>query len=578
MTKATPDDTPRAQSSQPAMDQPKLMSSTLLMASGTLVSRFLGAVRVLLAGYLFISQSVQADIFSIGTAIPNQMYLLFAGGILNAILVPQLMKSMRHDADGGQGFSDRIVTLFGLIILSLTILLIIFHRYVVALVTSSSWRDPARAVHYQSLTTLTLLVLPQVFFFGAFFLGGQILNSRGSFGPMMWAPAINNVIQVAMLATYAVIWGFHTDTQQAFTSAQIVLLGVGSLIGIIAQAAILIPFLKKVGFRYRPRFDFLHTGLGATARVATWAIAMVLATQVNYIIVTRMAGGATHGGSGAGSYILGASMLIFFLPHSLLTVSLATALLPTLSHLAAGEQWENFMNQLQSSLRIIYAAIIPLAFLILVVGLPVGVAGWGIERGGAYIGWTLVVFSLGLIPLTLQHLMDRVFFSMSNTRTPFFIEVLFVSITSGIAILGVVVFSVPSVWVAPCIAGGYVLGYVGAAFLGWRLFKRAIPFEKKFFLTGHMMRLVAISIPSALAAGLVVWGTIKPVIAASFHPELASELPIPGQGMALIGSVSALIVGCGVYLVLAKLFKISEITELMDLVRRKLRKEPTGGV
>ncbi|MCL1907606.1 MAG: hypothetical protein FWG08_06835 [Propionibacteriaceae bacterium] len=561
----------------PMMDKPKLLSSTMLMASGTLVSRILGMVRVLLVGHLLVSQTIQADIFSIATTIPNQMYLLFAGGILTAILVPQLMRAITHDADGGQAFTDRIVTLFLMLIGGLTILLLVAHRYVVALVTQPAWRAPGMAAQYQSLITLTCLVLPQVFFFGAFFLGGQILNSRGSFGPFMWAPAVNNVIQVAMLGTYAVIWGFHNDTSLPFTTHQVLLLGLGSVLGIACQAAVLIPFLKKVGFRYRPRFDFLHTGLGATARLATWALAMVVITQINYVIVTRMAGVATLAGQGAGSYVLGSSMLIWFLPHSLLTVSLGTALLPSLSQLAARQQWGEFSEQFHSSLRIIFTAIIPLAFLLMALALPIGILAFGAYRGGIHIGWTLMVLSLGLIPVTSRFLIQRGYHSMSNTRTPFFIELVFVALTSAFAIFVVVVVDVHPMWVAPCIAAGYILGYTASAIQGWFLFRHAIPDYRGYSIMGHIARLVTISIPGALIAGWVMWGTIKPIIQLSILRRSGAIEEIPSRGTVFIGLVIALILGGGVYLVLAKLLKIPEIDELTSLISKKLRKEPTGG-
>ena len=49
--------------------------------------------------------------------------------------------------------------------------------------------------------------LPQVFFYGMFVLVGQILNARGRFGPMMWAPIANNVISVLVLVAYLLVYG-----------------------------------------------------------------------------------------------------------------------------------------------------------------------------------------------------------------------------------------------------------------------------------------------------------------------------------------------------------------------------------
>jgi hypothetical protein len=165
---------------------------------------------------------------------------------------------------------------------------------------------------------------------------------------------------------------------------------------------------------------------------------------------------------------------------------------------------------------------------------------------------------------------------MTDTRTPFFIETTFVLVVSGISILAVVVFKVPPPWVAPCIAGGYFLGYVVAAVRGWRIFHRRIPPKKNSGLAKHGLRLVAISLPSAGLAAGIMWATIKPAIRVSFFANSPSSVVFPAQGMVFIGTVIALTLGLSVYLVLAKIFKIPEIAELQGLIRRKLRKEPAG--
>ena len=559
----------------PVMDKPKLFSSTMLMASGTLVSRILGMVRVLLVAYLLHSHTLQADTFSIASGIPTQMYMLVAGGILNAILVPQLMKSRRLDPDSGQAFSDRIVTLFVLMVTGLTAILLIANPLVVRLMTQPDWRVPTMEAQYGSLMTLTALLMPQVFFFGIFFLGGQILNSRGSFGPLMWAPALNNVIQVIMLGAYAVIWGFHTDTTVPFTRSQLLLLGIGSVMGVVCQTVILIPFLKKVGFRYKPRFDFFHTGLGSTAHLAKWALALVVIDQVNYVIVTRMAGVATLHGDGAGETVLNFALLIALLPHALFTVSLGTALLPSLSGLAVGQEWKRFTDQFMSSVRTIYAAIIPISLIMIAVGLPVGTIAFG-GSGGTYIGRTLIVLTLGMIPITLRFLIMRGFNSMQNTRTPFFVEVVFVAITSALSIILVVVVKVPLTWVAPSIALGYTIGYLVSTVVAWILFRKIVPGVGGHSLTSHTVRLIAISIPSALvAAGVMAihhgltygWGAKR--FCEFCLIQSRSMYVITG----VLGLATAGILGLGVYWGLAKLIKIPEIADLTNLIRSKLRKE-----
>ena len=139
--------------------------------------------------------------------------------------------------------------------------------------------------------------MPQVFFYGVHVLAGQVLNARDKFGPMMWAPIANNVVSIVVLLVFWVVFG-RTDTAAAFTAGQVLLLGLGSTLGIAVQAAVLIPFLRAAGYRFRPRWDFRHTGLGKTFRLAKWTLGFVLVTQAAFVVVSRLATGATVGRPG----------------------------------------------------------------------------------------------------------------------------------------------------------------------------------------------------------------------------------------------------------------------------------------
>jgi len=554
-----PDPTPRDPVELVA-NRPKLLSSTMAMASGTLVSRALGGVRVLLVGYLLTVSMAQSDMYALATEIPNMAYQLLAGGILTAILVPQFMRAMNRDADGGQAFSDRIVTLFTLLLVGLTILLTVGTPLVIRLMSDAKWRTPGMAPQYHSLLLLTALCMPQVFFFGAFFLVSQILNARGSFGPGAWAPVANNVVQIIVLGTYAVVWGFHTDASQPFSTPQMLLLGIGSVAGVAIQSVILFPYLKKVGFRYRPRFDFLHTGLASTAHLAKWVLALLIIDQINWVVITRLASRATVAGHGAGVASFNTAMFISIVPHSLLTVSLATVLMPSLSTLTAKGQWDKFAGQLQSSIRTVFAAIVPISLLLLTMGVPIATTVFSAERGGAYVGWTLAVLGAGLIPFTLRYLVNKGFNSMENTRTPFFVEIVFVAVSCLVAVLLILVVKVPARWVAPSLALGYSLGYVVSSWLAFLLLRRAVPALGTASIGAHTVRLIAVSVPGAALAGLICW---------------AQERIVPGLIPGLIGLVVAGLAGIGVYWGLARLIRVSEVQDLEALIRSKLRKETT---
>ena len=183
-----------------------ILSSTAVMASGTVVSRMSGFVRsaLLIAA---LGGGLHADLFNIANTVPNMLYILLAGGIFNAVLVPQLVRGMKNDADGGVAYTNRIMTLAILFLGAVTILLVVAAPWVMSLFLDPEYNTAKLAAQHDSIIAFARFCLPQVFFYGMFVLVGQILNSRGRFGPMMWAPIANNLIAVAVLVLYLVVYG-----------------------------------------------------------------------------------------------------------------------------------------------------------------------------------------------------------------------------------------------------------------------------------------------------------------------------------------------------------------------------------
>src|SRR4029077_9668998 len=119
----------------------------------------------------------------------------------------------------------------------------------------------------------------------------------------------------------------------AYTSGQVAWLGLGATFGIAVQLLVLLPYLHAAGVRYRARFDFRGTGLGHTLRLGIWTVLFVVVNQIAYAVVVRLASHGTVSGAsgGAGYTIYSNAFLLTMVPHAIITVSLATAMLPLLS-------------------------------------------------------------------------------------------------------------------------------------------------------------------------------------------------------------------------------------------------------
>ncbi|MDR1450015.1 MAG: murein biosynthesis integral membrane protein MurJ [Propionibacteriaceae bacterium] len=533
-----------------------LLSATAVMAAGTGVSRVFGVVRVLLASAVFSQAGRRSDMFALATSIPNALYLLFAGGAVNQVLVPQIVRAIKNDPDGGEAYTNRVMTAFLLAIGALTVVVVAAAPLVTWVYVGDDWRTPENAAHYTSIFALTTLCLPQIFFYGAFFLGGQVLNARGVFGPMMWAPVANNVVQIGVLGLYAFLWGFKQSVGDPFTPSQVLLLGLGSGAALIVQTAVLIPFMRRIGFHYRPRFDLRGAGLGHTFAIAKWTLLFVAAAQLWYVILSRLASNGTAGNNGAGKMVYDNAYLIYVMPHSFVTISLGTALMSSLSVYAAQGQMADFAAELTHGIRLMSTVIIPAAVLFLAVGLPLTGLPPMWRDDGALTGWTLMALSLGLFPFSLAYLLQRAYFALEDNKSVFFQQLVITAVAIAGGTAAISFGHVGSAWVAPVLALANSVSY--AVGLVWILIhsRHRIPSFRTGPILGHAVRVFAAIVPGACLAWLITsWQTRH----------------LDGFAWDTAGLVAAIGVAGGVYLGLSKLLRLTEVSAAIGIVVRRLK-------
>lgn len=424
----------------PATSTSSVGRSSIVMASGTAVSRGLGLVRnILLVAVVGGATGPIADAFDIANKIPNILFAVIAGGMLNAVIVPQVVRAYR--SPDGQEYLDKLLTLAGSVLLVITVVCTLGASLAVALYTDSSWTPAQVAL----AVSFAFWCIPQLFFYGMYTLLGQVLNARGQFGPFMWAPVVNNIISIVGLSIFLLVFGrvllvdpstgtsLPTDVViGSWSTAQVTVLGAVTTLGVVGQALILVVPLWRSGFRYRPRFGFRGAGLGSVGRVGLWTFAAVLLDQVAVLVTANITSGAPQAASagvvdaavaGPGAY--SQAMMIYLLPHSLITVSIATALFTGMSAAAAGGDVARVREIVSRGMRVIGVFTVFATAVFLVLSRPIVkiiVPTLGADSLSA-VGNVLAAMSLGLAPLGAMVLMKWVYFAFEDGRTVFLIQI-----------------------------------------------------------------------------------------------------------------------------------------------------------
>lgn len=531
-----------------------VLSSSAVMAAGTVVSRISGFVRSALLAAA-IGSKLHADVFNLPNTVPNMLYILVAGGVFNAVLVPQLVRAMREHLDEGISYIDRVVTLAAAFLFGVSVLLVLAAPWLMRLYMHSS---EFSAADISSAVAFARWCLPQIFFYGMFVLIGQILNARGRFGPMMWAPIANNVISIAVLAMYLHVYG-HANAG-GYTTGEEVLLGLGSTLGIAAQFVLLLPPLRAAGYRWTPRWDWRGTGLGHTMRLGVWTVLFVVANQVAYQVVAYLAiGGAARSRNAGGYTVYSFSFLVTQVPHAIITVSLATAVLPRLAAAAAVGDLGGLAAGVGGTLRSALAVVVPAACLLALLAIDVAriLFAYGASANSAHLyAGPLTLFAPGMVFFTIHYVVLRGFYAVERNRTVFYIQCA-VAATNILAAL-VLVHLVSPTHVADALVAAYGLSYVVGAMVSSSVLRSVIGGPRLMEMAGFFLRL-------AIVTGVAVaW-------AATFHAALVTYDHSPGRVVTLIevAAVST-VFGC-VLLVGAKLLRLTELTTVMAQLGRRLR-------
>uniref|UniRef100_UPI0030F3AF3B murein biosynthesis integral membrane protein MurJ n=1 Tax=Streptomyces sp. GSL17-111 TaxID=3121596 RepID=UPI0030F3AF3B len=567
-TTAPPQDAPTGDAARPAPAKPGgrrggggLLKSSAVMAAGTLVSRITGFVRTLVITAA-LGAALLGDAYTVAYTLPTMVYMLSIGGGLNSVFVPQLVRAMKNDEDGGEAYASRLLTLVMVILAGLTLLTFLAAPLLVRMLSVSiADRPDANNV----AVTFARYCLPTIFFMGVHVVMGQILNARGRFGAMMWTPVLNNLVIIFTFGSFIWVYGSAESSGLGVGSIPpegIRLLGVGTLLGLVVQALAMLPYLRAAGFRFRPRFDWKGQGLGKAAKLAKWTFFFVLANQAGLLVVTQLAtaaGAEAAAGGNDGAGILGYqnALLIWQMPQAIITVSVMAALLPRLSRSAHDEDRDAVRDDLSHGLRTSAVAIVPIAFAFLALGVPMCLvlyASVGSDPATS-MGLILMAFGLGLIPYSVQYIVLRAFYAYEDTRTPFYNTVI-VAIGNA-AGAGLCYLLLPGRYAVAGMAATYGLAYVIGVAVAWRRLRAKLDGD----LDGSRIartyaRLGLASVPGTLAGGAAAYGIVRTL----------------GDGF--MGGLSALVAGSLVmavlFVLMAKRLRIQEMTAMIGMVRAKL--------
>jgi putative peptidoglycan lipid II flippase len=509
------------------------------------LSRVTGLLRVGALAWAVGGGSL-ADAYNLANTTPNIVYELLLGGILSATIVPIFVRHAEaHDERSTSAvftITLTVLTAFTLVAMACTPLI----ARLFSINAGGAERDAQRHV----ITVLTLCFLPQMLFYGLTALETAVLNAHRRFVAAAYAPVLNNIVVVGVLAAFASRTGRSwTDaTRLRDEQGLLLLLGLGTTAGIVAMALALLPAVRRAGIRLRPVFAWRDAGVRTMVRLSGWTLGYVATNQVAQLFVLVLAKTGDKGDVTAYVY----AFTFYVLPYGLLAVSLMTTMTPELARRAAAGDRPGLRRDFNLGLRYLIVLVLPASVLFAVLAQPIvgvlTVGGRFSEHSAHVTGDTLQLFALSLVPFSVYLYAMRGFYALHDTRTPFILNCTENAINVGLAL---VLF--PSLGVQG-LAVAWSVAYIVSAFSALAALRRRIG-----------------QVPDGGVRVATARAAVAAVALAIVAVPLASAIGSGSAGRAVVATAVAGVAGALAYLGVLLLLRSEELGAVVGLVRRRTK-------
>jgi putative peptidoglycan lipid II flippase len=461
----------------------------------------------------------------------------FAEGALTSAFVPTFSATLAQRGDEeARELANICFTLLTIVMAAVALGGILFSPYIVGIMFPGFRAMPGK---FELTVLLNRLMFPYIFFISLVALCMGILNTIRHF----FTPAISTVfLNISMILAVIFLRGFF--------AVPITALAVGVLLGGIIQLLLQLPVLWNKGFPIRPRFAFDHPDV---RRIALLMLPSVFGVGVYYLNLTVSAILASLLPQGSVSYLYNAQRLFEF-PQGIFTVSVAQAVLPSMSKQAAEGDIAGMKQSLVFGMRLILFITIPAMAGLLACATPIFSL---LYMGGAFdyamavnSALALAYYSLGLSFVALTRVLAPAFYALKDTKTPVW--------TAFIAFLLNICFSLALMW--PLKHGGLALATTLSAccnmsLLLWFLRRKIGPFGG---------RSIVISALKSLLATL-------PMVVAVFYACRLTDWSLSGhKGIKALVLGGAIALGVAVYSLCVRLLGSEEALEAAAIIKRKL--------
>jgi putative peptidoglycan lipid II flippase len=340
--------------------------SAAIVGVAVMGSRLMGVVREQIFAFMF-GATMFADAFIAAFRIPNLLRDLFAEGALSTAFTTTFTKTWAKEGSGSAWHLARLVISTLILLLGvICVLAIIFAPAVVYLTSSGFDQQPGK---FELTVRMTRVLFPFILFVSIAAAVMGMLNARNIFGIPASASTVFNIVSVIFGAALALVFEPQAHwLHPHFGERAIFGWCLGVLIGGLAQLAVQLPSLWKLGFRFKWQLDFRDPALQTVLLLMVPSAIAGSAVQVNVLVNGQF---ASHiAGNGPVSWLYYAFRLVQ-LPIGIFGVAIATVTLPAVARQHALDDLKAFGRTVEEALRFGFYLTLPASVGLAVIARPV---------------------------------------------------------------------------------------------------------------------------------------------------------------------------------------------------------------
>lgn len=346
--------------------------------------------------------------YTIANNVPNMIFELVAGGILSSLFIPTFMDVRKERGqEGAWRFASHVFNIFVLVLGAVALIGTLFPEPFIWTQTFRMTSQKALEVRSTAEFLFRFFAI-QVVLYGGGMVIQAILNASRRYLWTALGPVFNNLVVIGTMLFVAT---------QPLNNRTLIILAIGTTLGVAAMFLVMIPSLRKTELKY-----YFELGLKdpAVRRMLKLAIPGLLYVVTNLITVSFRTASALSVES-SGPAVLTYAWTWYQLPYGILAVALATALFTELSECATNQNMTAFKTTLSSGLRQTALLIMPCAGILYALATPLTtlfMAGRFTEQDIPAVAGVLRTWALALTFYACMMFVLRSFYSLKDTKTP----------------------------------------------------------------------------------------------------------------------------------------------------------------